>query len=76
MLNVFPKKSLNYKIKSLTWFLANNLEVHSLQATSAIDGCSDAKLVDDGNGCPLSNLLASWYKSGHIERSFEQCPVF
>lgn len=48
----------------------------TLKATSAADGCSDAKqLVDDGNGCPLSELLTSWLKSGHVERSFEKCLV-
>lgn len=50
-----------------------SLRIFTLKATSAVDGCSDAKqLVDDGHRCPLSELLTSWFKSGHVERSLER----
>ena len=41
------------------------------KATSATDGCRDAReLISDGVSCPLARLMGQWLTGGHAERSF------
>ena len=43
-----------------------------LQALTVADGCRDAAaMLLDGSTCPLAELMASWGKTEHGERSFQ-----